>query len=625
MLCPKCGRDNNPFAKYCEDCGEELPEVQMETSDEQFIDEEQELKISEAAPVAEAVRPTEHLGNMPLESFDDQEAFEPQMLTFNTQGYHASQATLGYVKPNDVPILTSPKQVDSDGFVPGAAFSNLKETKKKKSKLRVTFLIISILIILSIVTFFGVQYLIYMISTQFMREHTSEFVFNAYTLSAKQFIESEELLRMFSPENKSGTAKASVTVNGKTTSQVCSFDMKNKRFYCSVEKDAAGMELYANTEKCFLQYNDTAGSSYYFIPLENLRNDAVSSFAGPQGGNAYKLTQEQYDCFMDLYEYLYHYITAYSDDKEQTSKLKELFETICSDIDKNSEIEIKDEQVSVEGSEKVSVYLIVRTIKGKQVFQDIYRDITGWINEQAFLNGDVQASLLSLAEKINPDGGELMKDLSSFEMQIQNFVNKSDSSLVQTIINATINDEKSETRIFFGIDPSATEKIVISTNALKSSAPADPNQSSSAEANKNEFSVIEISRQKETLQSTYTFMMTTPDNEAKYVMTRDNSTGKYTLETTRKASATAEPVTTKTNGVLKCDSVSISLSTEQTQGKNKIKMEYSYESHSEMNELSSNNDMLKHSLKDVSALFPKLDKLLADSFFSPLQALIPSL
>ena len=86
-----------------------------------------------------------------------------------------------------------------------------------------------------------------------------------------------------------------------------------------------------------------------------------------------------------------------------------------------------------------------------------------------------------------------------------------------------------------------------------------------------------------------------------------------------------EPMKNHMNSSIRSLSVSISLSTEQTQGKNKIKMEYSYESDSEMNELSSNNDMLKHSLKDVSALFPKLDKLLADSFFSPLQALIPSL
>ena len=122
MLCPKCGKDNNPFAKYCEDCGEILPEVEMELSDEGYIDESRELKVSEAAPISDAVRSPQHIGNMPFEDLGDQETFEPQMLSFNTQAYNAAQANLGYIRPNDIPILTTPDLVDKDGFVPSSAF-----------------------------------------------------------------------------------------------------------------------------------------------------------------------------------------------------------------------------------------------------------------------------------------------------------------------------------------------------------------------------------------------------------------------------------------------------------------------------------------------------------------------
>ena len=604
MLCPKCGKDNNPFAKYCDDCGELLPEVQMELSDESFIDENRELKVSEAAPVSDAVRSPQHIGNMPVEDLGDQETFEPQMLSFNTQAYNAAQANLGYIRPNDIPILTTPDPVDKDGFVPSSAFANLKEPKQKKSKVRIFFIVLSIMVILSIASFFAVKYIIETVSTKFMREHTSQFVVNAYQLSAKELIESEELIRIFSPENnKSGTIKNIVTKKNQSITTVSSFDRSSNRLYYSLStkgtKNDMSIEAFANLKSLNMKYVGGENAKDYYIPLENLRETAKTSAFGYQGENIFNITPEQYDSIMDVYEFVYKFLQLSDEEKETQSSLKKLYQKICDDIDSIAETEIKDEQVSVEGSEKSSVYLITRTLSGKDVLNVIYTDLKEWAESSEFLKGEVKTKVMSYIEKLNDQSTEFVRDMSALVLKIEDYINKSDNSLMQTVINAVLNGEKSETRIYFGTSPAESDKIIITTNAIKAKENDDPNQSSAAEANKSATSMIEISREKTTLNNTYTLLYSTPDSEAKYVLVRDNSNGKYSLESTVKASATSEPVVTTSEGVIKFDSVTFSW----TVVSDDATTEYYYSTLPEMNEISSNENMLTATADDIQNFF----------------------
>ena len=604
MLCPKCGKDNNPFAKYCDDCGELLPEVQMELSDESFIDENRELKVSEAAPVSDAVRSPQHIGNMPVEDLGDQETFEPQMLSFNTQAYNAAQANLGYIRPNDIPILTTPDPVDKDGFVPSSAFANLKEPKQKKSKVRIFFIVLSIMVILSIASFFAVKYIIETVSTKFMREHTSQFVVNAYQLSAKELIESEELIRIFSPENnKSGTIKNIVTKKNQSITTVSSFDRSSNRLYYSLStkgtKNDMSIEAFANLKSLNMKYVGGENAKDYYILLENLRETAKTSALGYQGENIFNITPEQYDSIMDVYEFVYKFLQLSDEEKETRSSLKKLYQKICDDIDSIAETEIKDEQVSVEGSEKSSVYLITRTISGKDVLNVIYTDLKEWAESSEFLKGEVKTKVMSYIEKLNDQSTEFVRDMSALVLKIEDYINKSDNSLMQTVINAVLNGEKSETRIYFGTSPAESDKIIITTNAIKAKENDDPNQSSAAEANKSATSMIEISREKTTLKNTYTLLYSTPDSEAKYVLVRDNSNGKYSLESTVKASATSEPVVTTSEGVIKFDSVTFSW----TVVSDDATTEYYYSTLPEMNEISSNENMLTATADDIQNFF----------------------
>ena len=604
MLCPKCGKDNNPFAKYCDDCGELLPEVQMELSDESFIDENRELKVSEAAPVSDAVRSPQHIGNMPVEDLGDQETFEPQMLSFNTQAYNAAQANLGYIRPNDIPILTTPDPVDKDGFVPSSAFANLKEPKQKKSKVRIFFIVLSIMVILSIASFFAVKYIIETVSTKFMREHTSQFVVNAYQLSAKELIESEELIRIFSPENnKSGTIKNIVTKKNQSITTVSSFDRSSNRLYYSLStkgtKNDMSIEAFANLKSLNMKYVGGENAKDYYIPLENLRETAKTSAFGYQGENIFNITPEQYDSIMDVYEFVYKFLQLSDEEKETQSSLKKLYQKICDDIDSIAETEIKDEQVSVEGSEKSSVYLITRTLSGKDVLNVIYTDLKEWAESSEFLKGEVKTKVMSYIEKLNDQSTEFVRDMSALVLKIEDYINKSDNSLMQTVINAVLNGEKSETRIYFGTSPAESDKIIITTNAIKAKENDDPNQSSAAEANKAATSMIEISREKTTLNNTYTLLYSTPDSEAKYVLVRDNSNGKYSLESTVKASATSEPVVTTSEGVIKFDSVTFSW----TVVSDDATTEYYYSTLPEMNEISSNENMLTATADDIQNFF----------------------
>ena len=604
MLCPKCGKDNNPFAKYCDDCGELLPEVQMELSDEGFIDENRELKVSEAAPISDAVRSPQHIGNMPVEDLGDQETFEPQMLSFNTQAYNAAQANLGYIRPNDIPILTTPDPVDKDGFVPSSAFANLKEPKQKKSKVRIFFIVLSIMVILSIASFFAVKYIIETVSTKFMREHTSQFVVNAYQLSAKELIESEELIRIFSPENnKSGTIKNIVTKKNQSITTVSSFDRSSNRLYYSLStkgtKNDMSIEAFANLKSLNMKYVGGENAKDYYIPLENLRETAKTSALGYQGENIFNITPEQYDSIMDVYEFVYKFLQLSDEEKETRSSLKKLYQKICDDIDSIAETEIKDEQVSVEGSEKSSVYLITRTLSGKDVLNVIYTDLKEWTESSDFLKGEVKTKVMSYIEKLNDQSTEFVRDMSALVLKIEDYINKSDNSLMQTVINAVLNGEKSETRIYFGTSPAESDKIIITTNAIKAKENDDPNQSSAAEANKSATSMIEISREKTTLKNTYTLLYSTPDSEAKYVLVRDNSNGKYSLESTVKASATSEPVVTTSEGVIKFDSVTFSW----TVVSDDATTEYYYSTLPEMNEISSNENMLTATADDIQNFF----------------------
>ena len=601
MLCPKCGKDNNPFAKYCDDCGELLPEVQMELSDEGYIDEARELKVSEAAPISDAVRSPQHIGNMPFEDLGDQETFEPQMLSFNTQAYNAAQANLGYIRPNDIPIITTPEQIDKDGFVPSSAFANLKEPKHKKSKVRLFFIVLSILIILSIASFFAVKYIIETVSTKFMREHTSQFVLNAYQLSAKEIISGEELIRVFSPENKSATFKTTYTEGKRSFSTVGSFDRTSNRIYSCLSTKGTesdiNIEMFGNIKQLNLDFSAGKEKQSCYMPLENLREIAKTSVFGCQGENMFNITQEQYDSFMTLYEYIYNYIQLSEEEKELNSTLKKLYEKICDDIDSASEIEIKDEQVSVEGGEKSSVYRITRTISGTSILSVFYRDLKEWAENSDFLTGDVKSSVMSYIENLNNQSMEFVKDMSSAQIKIENYINKSDNSLMQTVISAVVNGEKSETRLYFGTTPSESDKIIITTNAIKAKESDDPNQSSAAEANKSATSMIEISREKTTMQNTYTLIYSTPDNEAKYVLVRSNTDGAYTLESTVKESATSEPVITKQTGIIKFDSVSFSWT---IVGDNRT-TEYYYSTLPEMNEITAQENILELSSSGVQS------------------------
>ena len=601
MLCPKCGKDNNPFAKYCDDCGELLPEVQMELSDEGYIDEARELKVSEAAPISDAVRSPQHIGNMPFEDLGDQETFEPQMLSFNTQAYNAAQANLGYIRPNDIPIITTPEQIDKDGFVPSSAFANLKEPKQKKSKVRLFFIVLSILIILSIASFFAVKYIIETVSTKFMREHTSQFVLNAYQLSAKEIISGEELIRVFSPENKSATFKTTYTEGKRSFSTVDSFDRTSNRIYSCLSTKGTesdiNIEMFGNIKQLNLDFSAGKEKQSCYMPLENLREIAKTSVFGCQGENMFNITQEQYDSFMTLYEYIYNYIQLSEEEKELNSTLKKLYEKICDDIDSASEIEIKDEQVSVEGGEKSSVYRITRTISGTSILSVFYRDLKEWAENSDFLTGDVKSSVMSYIENLNNQSMEFVKDMSSAQIKIENYINKSDNSLMQTVISAVVNGEKSETRLYFGTTPSESDKIIITTNAIKAKESDDPNQSSAAEANKSATSMIEISREKTTMQNTYTLIYSTPDNEAKYVLVRSNADGAYTLESTVKESATSEPVITKQTGIIKFDSVSFSWT---IVGDNRT-TEYYYSTLPEMNEITAQENILELSSSGVQS------------------------
>ena len=603
MLCPKCGKDNNPFAKYCDDCGEILPEVEMELSDEGYIDESRELKVSEAAPISDAVRSPQHIGNMPFEDLGDQETFEPQMLSFNTQAYNAAQANLGYIRPNDIPILTTPDPVDKDGFVPSSAFAHLKEPKQKKSKVRIFFIVLSILVILSIASFFAVKYIIETVSTKFMREHTSQFVLNAYHLSAKQIINGEDLIKIFSPENnKSGTFKTTYTKGKQSFAIVNSFDRTSNRIYSSLSKKDneadINIEMFGNTKNLNLNFSVGKEEQSYYMPLENLGEIAKTSVFGYQGENIFKITQEQYNSFMTLYEYLYNYIQLSDEEKELNSTLKKLYEKICDDIDAATDIEIKDEQVSVEGSEKSSVYLITRTISGTSIVSVLYNDLKEWAENSDFLTGDVKTSVMSYIESLNNQSTEFVKSMSSAQVKIENYINKSDNSLMQTVITALVNGEKSETRLYFGTNPSESDKIIITTNAIKAKESEDPNQSSAAEANKSATSMIEISREKSTMQNTYTLVYSTPDNEAKYVLVRSNTDGAYTLESTVKESATSEPVVTKQTGIIKYDSVSFSWT---IVGDNQT-TEYYYSTLPEMSEISSKENILELSSTKFESL-----------------------
>ena len=169
---------------------------------------------------------------------------------------------------------------------------------------------------------------------------------------------------------------------------------------------------------------------------------------------------------------------------------------------------------------------------------------------------------------------------------------------MQTVITALVNGEKSETRLYFGTNPSESDKIIITTNAIKAKESEDPNQSSAAEANKSATSMIEISREKSTMQNTYTLVYSTPDNEAKYVLVRSNTDGAYTLESTIKESATSEPVVTKQTGIIKYDSVSFSWT---IVGDNQT-TEYYYSTLPEMTEISSKENILELSSTKFESL-----------------------
>ena len=269
MFCPNCGKENDDSIRHCQSCGSFIP-------DPSILGVDNTPAMSEAKPLT-------------YQALSEENVAEIKNDASRYQEYTMSDVV----------------------------------ARKSHKKLIIWLIVIAAVLALGVAAFFTVRGILRSQTMNRIKDDPTRYVLASYQTTAKSISSSSDLLEsLTAQQTQQKTTKVTTTVNGMKQQQITAIDGANKRMYFSqsmeYDKEAlkelgidsmpnqTSLEFYATLDRVVLKSAQDDKTTDYYLDLNNLRQDALTSAFGPKGENLFKLNQENYDMIMDVYEFVYN-------------------------------------------------------------------------------------------------------------------------------------------------------------------------------------------------------------------------------------------------------------------------------------------------------------------------------
>lgn len=485
MFCPNCGKENSPFAQFCENCGSNISEAMTDNSEMQ----------------------------------QNNEPTQPMYYTQQQTDYPQQQAQpISYNQQNQTEEYNPQPGIGSETQASRYQEYNMGDViaqKKSHKKLIITLIVITSVILLAVAGFFIFRFIKKSMTISKIKEQPAAFLATAYQATSEAFCSQDEILNMIVNNSKQKTVKTTVNMGdlGKQ-STMYSIDGDNKKIYGKVEISAdqnnISAEFYSNLDRHVLKASNGSDSFDFYVDSKDLRTNAANSAFAPNNQDGFGIDQKTYDTFMDVYEYAYNNLSKDGDD---AFALKALGERICADIDKCGNVEVKEDKADIYG-QNTDCIVITHSFKDTSIIDALYVDIKDWANTNININQEINDAVKKALEDMDPMKYKSYLGSANFDVTIHHFINKDNSKIMKAEISITAEGKTVVLSATFGIDPATSNKITLDISAM------GINQT------------ITLERQSDSSQDKYNINFSGIALLGDVTITRNKSTGEVNFNTT---------------------------------------------------------------------------------------------
>ena len=451
MFCPNCGKENNGENVFCISCGFDLRSEQPQNSSATPNNEQPQNFYNPQNNQNQYSVSGEPLNQIVYDNpASNQNAFNQPNINNNApfqnnQGFGSMPTDTGMNYAYNAPV------------------PNVVQPQKKKSFFTPKKVIISVICLLLVVGIgFGAYFLI-------RNKMERDYIVNNPTKSAinsyKSYLETTEDTNEFFNviKNMKDSGSVNISVEGSSgyvgqsqdlnLSAVYSYDKSNSKYYLrvdggtllastflgssSLDSSSNGntyIELCADNQKTYLNYDVSGHTGSYYLESENFREKINNSIFSPSNDNVLGLTEDQFNNFIDSYEKIYK---SLSDSTQTDTDINTAYDSILNKIEVNGNATVEDGTAIV---------------NGKEISADV---ITYTYDYNSFRNllSDLKTETIQYVKKYNPTGAEqAVENLNqsfdnfiqsyengageNFSLVIKNYLDKSSHEIVKLEISA---------------------------------------------------------------------------------------------------------------------------------------------------------------------------------------------
>ncbi len=564
MLCPNCGKESNG-APFCPECGTPLPTESAADSMQQAASQPVYSEQPDAPTANTASVYSDHDDPMDFgeqnnaaysDSFGNSAAY-PDTSTSAPSAYPAQAAAVAELPKRNIlkPVIITGAVVLTVGVI--AAI---------------------VLIVMNMLN-----------STRLMKEHPTEFLAQSFAGTARNMVNNDEMLTAMQPESRQRTERYTIISGEDSVSATVSFDRTGKKLYAGVNSsNGTSLELYSDVRHHVLVGTSPNASIDYFVNSENLREQAVSSVFGP--GGMLGVSQESYDAFMDVYEYMY---TNMLKPDEEMFALAELGKKICADIDECGSVTVTDGKVDVDGV-VTDADIISYVFTDTTVFDRIYVDVKDWADQNINFNEDARKAILEAIKSMDPLSASSQLNNQSFKLTLTCWLNKNDHSVMQAEASYESGEDQAHLAATFGAVPAESKKFTMNfTSNMKNDSDA----------------AYVVENLSDSTNDKYVVTSEVGGKTSSTEFVRDRATGDFTL-TTRNAGDSSEKTY---SGNLRYSADSYTMKIHDYYGKG-VDFEYYVSNKAEIRELTSSNDLLDITQEDINGKVKTFGEEIGESF-----------
>ena len=509
MFCPNCGKENSPFAKFCENCGAEIPDSPAPAQN---------------APQQQPAQPMNFNGQpaQPM-GFNDQ---QPQPMGFNNQ----QPQPMGFNDQQPQPMGFNDQQPQPMGFnnqqpVQPMTFNNepsryqeynmsdVIAPKKSYKKLIIIIAVVLTLIALTVAGFFVFKMVKRNMALGKIKEAPASYIAATYQKTAQAIGNQDDVIKVLSSNSKQKTVKQTMNM-GKMGNQtiISSYDADAKKMYYKADVSSsaqkASVELYSNVDRNVIKGNINGKSFDYYLDSQNLRENALNSIFAPGTKNGFRISQADYDNFMDAYEFIYKNLKMPDD---QAFGLKALGEKITADIDKCGNVQVKEDSTKIFDKD-VKCFVVTHTFKDTSIIDALYVDIKDWATTNLAVNDSIKKSIEDALKKIDPLNYKSYLQQGNYTLTFNHYINRDNNMLMKLEVSFDVQGTGASIALTLGADPASSNKYLLSVAAVGMKQD------------------VTIERQNDASQVKYVMTFSGAAVTGNLTYTRNKSTGEFKLD-----------------------------------------------------------------------------------------------